>query len=153
MSIKKIFFAIIFSVSAYVTYGQNCSDYHVDKCRWADDSFLYSRQSKSALFTTGMTSEFQITVYGGEEYYVSIAGDKKLGEMRIRVKEEDKTVLYDNKNYDYESYFYFKNENTRNLIFEVSSVAEKKFSTSTERYCVGVLIQFRNYDKEVSVGF
>jgi len=156
MKKMKVLLAIVFSISAFLTYGQNCPEYHIDNCRWADESFLYSRQSKSALFTPGMTSEFVITVYGGEEYYVSIKGERKLGKIRIRVKEDNelKTVLYNNAHYDYEDYFYFKNENTRNLIFEVSSEAPKKFSTSTERYCLGVLIEFRSYKKErVDTGF
>lgn len=151
----KIFFAILFSISASVSYGQNCSEYHMDKCRWADESFLYSRQSRSAVYTKGMTSEFSITVYGGEEYYVSVKGDKKLGDIRIRVKEDnaDKTVLYDNSNYKYEDYFFFKNENTRNLIIEVSSTAENKFSDSS-RFCLGVLIEFRKYENErTNTGF
>lgn len=152
----KLFFTIIFSISSIVVYGQNCSDYHVDNCRWTDDSFLFSRQSRSALFTQGMSSEFAITVYGGEEYYVSVKGEKNLGKIKIRVKEDNqkKNVLYDNSKYKYEDFFYFKNENTRNLIIEVSSQAEKKFSNSTDRYCLGVLIEFRSYEtKKTSTGF
>lgn len=152
----KLLFAIVFSVSTFTTYGQNCSDYHVDNCRWADESFLYCRQSKSALFRAEMESEFSITVYGGEEYYISIKGDHKLGKIRVRIKEDDaeKAVLYNNAHYNYEDYFYFKNENTRNLIIEVTSEAISKFNKSTERYCVGVLIQFRNYkDDPTNTGF
>jgi len=156
MKIIKLFLIVIFSISTYTTYAQNCSEYHINKCSWADESFLYSRQSRSALFSPGMTSEFSITAYGGEEYYVSIEGNRKLGKIRIRVKEDDenKTVLYNNAHYEYENFFYFKNENTRNLIIEVSSEAAPKFANSTDRYCIGVLIQFRNYKKEeVDTGF
>lgn len=157
MKIIKLFFVLIFSISTSISaYGQDCSEYHIKKCRWADESFLYSRQSKSALFTPGMTSEFVITAYGGEEYYVSVKGDRKLGKIRIRVKQdnENKTVLYNNAHYEYEDYFFFKNENTRNLILEVSSEAQAKFADSSNRYCAGVLIQFRTYVKEdVDTGF
>lgn len=156
MKNTKIFFTLIFTISSLLTYSQNCSNYHIEECQWADESFLYSRQSKSALYVQGMTSEFSITVYGGEEYYVSISGDKKLGKIKIRVKEDnkDKTILYDNSNYKYESYFYFKNGNSRNLIIEISSVGEKKFSKSLDRYCLGVLVEFRNdIDKKSSTGF
>ena len=152
----KLFFTILFSISSFLTFGQNCPDYNINNCRWADDTFLFSRQSRNALYTQGMSSEFSITVYGGEEYYVSVQGDKKLGKIKIKVKDDNKqnTVLYDNSKYKYESYFYFKNENTRNLIIEITSVAEKKFSSSTDRYCLGVLIEFRTYEaKKTSTGF
>lgn len=146
----KLFFTIIFSISSFIIYGQNCSNYHVDNCRRADESFAISRQSRSALFTQGMSSEFTITVYGGEEYYISVQGEKNLGNMKIRVKEDNKrnTVLYDNSAYDYEAFFYFKNENTKSLIIEITSEAEKKFSSSTNRYCVGVLIEYRTYSSK-----
>lgn len=144
---KFVFIVFLLSFS-FSVLAQECVNYHSDNCRWADDTFLYSRQSKSALFTPGMSSEFVITVYD-EEYYVSVTGDKKLGKIRIRVKEDnkDKTVLYDNAKYKYEDFFYFKNENTRNLIIEVSSMSKQKFSQSADRLCLGVLIEFRN-DKQ-----
>ena len=156
MKYSRLYFSLVFVMVSFITYGQNCSDYHNENCRWADESFLYSRQSKSALFTQGMTSEFAITVYGDEEYYISLKGEKKLGDIRIRVKEDnaDKNVLYDNSDYKYEESFYFKNENSRTLLLEITSVSNKKFSNSTERYCIGVLIQFRNYgNQKTRTGF
>ncbi len=156
MNLKYLIITLLLALLSTVSYNQNCSEYHIDKCRWTDESFLYSRQSRSALFAPGMTSEFSITVYGGEEYYVAIKGDRKLGDIRIRVKEDNqqKTLLYDNAEYEYEDFFFFKNENTKNLILEVSSEAEGKFSNSSDRYCLGVLIEFRAYkDKEIPTGF
>ena len=111
MKAYKIVFLVSFTLISFAALSQNCTNYHSEKCRWADDSFLYSRQSKSALYTPGMTSEFVITVYE-EEYYISVKGDKNLGKIQIVVKEDnaEKTVLYDNSKYKYEDYFYFKNE-------------------------------------------
>jgi len=155
MKTYKIVFLISFTLFSFIAISQDCTNFHSEKCRWADDSFLYSRQSKSALFTPGMSSEFVITVYD-EEYYISIKGDKSLGKIRIRVKEdnEEKTVLYDNSKYKYEDFFYFMNENTRNLIIEVSSEANKNFSSSANRNCLGVLIEFRNENNtKQEIGF
>lgn len=146
----KLFFTILFSISSLMIYGQNCSNYHIDNCRYAGESFSISRQSRSALFTQGMSSKFTITVYSGEEYYISVKGEENLGKIKIRVKEDNKrnTVLYDNSIYNYEAFFYFKNENTKSLIIEITSEAEKKFSSSTNRYCVGVLIEYRTYSSK-----
>lgn len=156
MRTKYLIITILLTLNSITSYSQNCSEYHIDKCRWTDDSFLYSRQSRSALYTKDMTSEFSITVYGGEEYYVSVTGDRQLGDIRIRVKEDNKnkTLLYDNAEYEYEDFFFFKNEVTRNLILQISSEAEKKFSNSSDRYCLGVLIEFRTYkEQKTSTGF
>lgn len=150
MRTKHLIISILLALYSISGFSQNCSEYHINKCRWTDDSFLYSRQSRSALYIKGMTSEFSITVYGGEEYYISVKGDRQLGDIRIRVKEDnqDKTLLYDNAEYEYEDFFFFKNEVTRNLILQISSEARGKFSNSSDRYCLGVLIEFRAYKPE-----
>ena len=129
-----------------VSRGQDCTNYHVDNCRWADRTFLYSRQSRSAIFTPGMKSEFRIIVYGKEEYYISIDGHRKLGDIRLRVFEDNKkkSVLYDNANFNYEDFFYFKNSRTRDLVIEISTEEPRDPKAKENRYCLGVLIEFRD---------
>ena len=126
--------------------AQECVNYHIDHCRWADRTFLYSRQSRSAYFTPGMKSEFRIIVYGGEEYYISVDGHRKLGDIRVRVFEENdnRTLLYDNAEFRYEAYFYFKNSRTRDLLVEVTTEEPDDPAEGQERYCLGVLIEFRD---------
>jgi hypothetical protein len=148
----------ILVLMARISFGQNCTNYHIDNCRWADRTFLYSRQSKSAVFTPGMRSEFRIIVYGGEEYYMSVDGHRKLGDIRLRVFEDNKkkTLLYDNAEYDYEEYFFFRNTKTRDLTVEVTTEEADDPEEAEEEYCLGVLIEFKESQPESSddkVGF
>lgn len=152
-----LFFVLLLTAEAG---AQNCNQYHIDNCRWADRTYLYSRQSRSAGFKPGMTSEFKIVVYAGEEYYISIEGHRKLGDIQMRLKEEDdlKTILYDNADFKYEKYFYFKNSTSRNLIIEISTPPAEDPDDSNNVFCLGVLIEFRknveNEDDDASaVGF
>ena len=126
-------------------FSQNCLQYHVENCRWADRTYLYSRQSRSAGFKPGMSSEFKIVVYAGEEYYISISGHRKLGDIQMRLKEDDdlKTILYDNADFNFETYFYFKNSTSRNLIIEISTPPPDDPDENEMVYCLGVLIEFR----------
>lgn len=144
-ALVKYTILLFFITLSYISYGQDCTEYHITNCRWADRSFLYSRQSKSAGFKPGMSSEFNIVVYDGEEYYISVDGHKKLGNIRIRLIEDDEhqTILYDNAQFKYENYFYFKNSLTKNLIVEISSEVPENDKTN-DIYCLGVLIEFRN---------
>ncbi len=148
--VHKILLLLIISSFQEVSFAQDCTDYHVENCRWADRTFLYSRQSRSALFTPRMKSNFSIVVYGGEEYYISVSGHRKLGDIRVRLKEDDEkqTILYDNANFKYEKYFYFKNALTKKLIIEVSVPENEKYKN--EKFCVGVLIEFRRNKAEES---
>ena len=157
--LKYIAFTIVLMGSG-ISYGQDCTNYHVENCRWADRSYLYSRQSRSAVFTPGMTSEFQMVVYGGEEYYISVGAHRKLGDIRLRIfdDKEKKSLLYDNAKYNYEEYFYFKNTQTRDLIVEITTKEPDNNNETGERYCLGVLVEFKNIRdsqelKEDSVGF
>ena len=155
--IKYLIISLLLFVPLFLN-GQNCTNYHIDHCRWADRTFLYSRQSRSAIFTEGMTSSFSIVVYGGEEYYISVDGHRKLGDIRLRIFEDDeqKTMLYDNAEFRYEQFFYFKISRTRKLIIEVSSEEPKSEKTKDDKYCLGVLLEFRDTGKpeeKQDVGF
>jgi len=143
--LHKSLLLFLLSLFAFQANGQVCTNYHIDNCRWADNSFFYSRQSRSALFSNGITSKFKIIVYSNEEYYISIAGHKKLGNINITVYEDNdkKTELYDNSNFKYEESFYFENKKTRQLIIEVTSEKDENAKNTNKKYCLGVLIEFR----------
>jgi hypothetical protein len=104
-----------------------------------------------------MKSEFSIVVYGGEEYYISVDGHRKLGDIRLRIYEDDatRTQLYDNAEFKFEEYFYFKVSRTRKLLIEISTEASDK--KKQEKYCLGVLVEFRDTknpeETEENVGF
>lgn len=159
---KDKFKYLIFSILLFFpifAFSQDCNDYHIDNCRWADRTFLYSRQSKSALFKKGMSSEFSIVVYSGEEYYISVNGHRKLGDIQLRILEDDdqKKQLYDNSEFNYEKYFFFKVSKTRKLTVEISTEEPEEDKNPDKKYCVGVLIEFRETDSsdeaEEDVGF
>lgn len=124
-----------------ISFSQDCFEYHIENCRWApENEFQMSRQSRSSEFAPGEKIEFSIVVYEGEEYYISVNGHRKLGDIRLRIYEDDEEryLLYDNKEYRYEKFFYFKVTNTRNLILEISSEENK----DDKKYCLGVLIEY-----------
>lgn len=124
--------------------AQDCTDYHEYHCLYGDYTFFYSRQSKSALFQRGQTSELKIVTYAGEDYYVSVCAHRKFGDIHFRILEDTpaRQVIYDNATADYAETIVFSNTVTRNLILEVS-VPEGDESNAKERRCVGVVIQFR----------
>ena len=127
-----------------ITFAQDCTDYHQYHCLYADYTFFYSKQSKSALFKQGQVSELKIIAYSGEDYYISVCAHRKFGDIRFRILEDNpgRRVIYDNADNDYSESITFTNEVTRNLIIEVS-VPEGDSSSSNDRRCVGVVIQFR----------
>jgi hypothetical protein len=141
---KAILISLLVTLTTFLSLSaQDCTGYHQYHCVYADYTFFYSRQSKSALFSRGQTSELNMVAYGGEDYYVGICAHRKFGVLHFRILEDndDRTVIYDNATDEYATSVMFSNVNTRNLIIEVTVPEGKK--SDNERRCVGVIIQFR----------
>lgn len=134
-------------VLGFEVEAQDCTDYHQYHCVYSDYTFFYSRQSKSTLFQRGQTSSFSIVAYSNEEYYVAICAHRKFGDVHFRILDErnDQTVIYDNAKNDFAPSIVFENENTRNLIIEVT--VPEGSGNERDRRCVGVLIQFKTNEE------
>lgn len=144
----KYIFTFIFLISTSISWGQDCTDFHQYHCPYADYTFYYSRQSKSALFERGQSSELRIVAYGGEDYYIAICANRKWKNMRFRVLEDNdkRTLLYDNLDNDFVPEVTLSNKVTRNLIIEVITPEPEKPADVGEKRCVGVVIMFRRVD-------
>lgn len=144
---KNLFFTILlilFISIPFDTAAQDCTDYHQYHCIYADYTFFYSRQSKSALFRKGQSSEIKVVAYGGDDYYVSVCAHRKFGNIQFRILEdnEKRNLIYDNSKDNYSESIIFSNTITRNIIIEVT-VPEGDGRNLSDRRCVGVVIEFR----------
>jgi hypothetical protein len=141
-SLKNTVIALLL-MFALQTNAQDCNDYHEFNCTFADWTYFYSRQSKSALFQKGQTSELRFIAYGGEDYFVSVCTHRKFAPLHFKIYEDNETrdMLYDNSSEEYINTVSFSNNRTRKLIIEVS--VPKQGEETLEKRCVGVLIQFK----------
>jgi hypothetical protein len=148
LHMKYILTPLLIILSVLQVLTQDCTGYHQYHCQYADYTFFYSRQSKSALFKRGQSKELKIIAYGGEDYYVAVCAHRKFGDIRLRILEdtEDSTLIYDNADNEYSESIIFTNMVTRNLIIEVTVPEGTGGRSYTERRCVGVVIQFRKTD-------
>lgn len=75
---------------------------------------------------------------------MAVCAAKKLGNIRFRIinDDDDKSVLYDNAENNYQSFISFVNESTSSLIIELS-VPEGSSRESKDTGCVGLVVQFR----------
>lgn len=69
---------------------QYCQNFHRAYCTSSGKKSLYryNGQSRSALFENGQKSEFQIVVYKGNDYRISLCNDQSLGNLRMRIISE-----------------------------------------------------------------
>lgn len=140
----------IYLLKTYMVSAQDCFYYHEYQCKFPNSSFYYSGQSRSALFAYGMTSEFKLVTFGGEDYHLSICYQFKMKNIRLRLIEDndDHTVLYDNKDYKYQAEITFTNNTARKVIVEISVPEDETNKDKQNMYCVGVLIHYRKTYQE-----
>jgi len=134
--------------------SQDCVDYHKANCKPPQTSANYStdQASRSGLLMKGQSSEFRLTFYQGRDYRITICSEAPLGEkIQYQIIDwEDQSVLYDNKEFNYEKNFEFSVLITRNVKIVVSVPADDKTLKTntigfkpkpTQMGCVGVLIE------------
>jgi hypothetical protein len=152
MKTKFIYCTIFFTVLLFFfkLNAQDCYYYHEYQCKFPNTTYYISGQSRSALFTYGMTSEFKIVTFGGEDYHISICHQFKLKNVRFRLIEdnEDKTVLFDNAENKYTTEVTFTNNTARKIFIEVSIPDDAAIKDKSVNQCVGVLIHSRRTYQE-----
>jgi hypothetical protein len=150
LKLKYLICVTYFMLQVIYLGGQDCFYYHEYFCKFPNSTYFYSGQSRSALFAFGMTSEFKIVTFGGEDYHISICYERKFKNVRMRLIEDntDRTVLYDNKDFTYQSTMTFTNNVARKLIIEISVPEDASGKEGQDLHCVGVLIHFRKTFQE-----
>lgn len=151
----KNFTAVLVNVVflACISFGvkaQDCFYYHEYECKYPDNTYFYSGQSRGALFSYGMTSQFKIVTFGGEDYRIAICHQFKVKNVRMRLIEdnESKTVLYDNEEFKYQTEMTFTNNVARKIIVEITVPEDQTGKDKSNMHCLGVLIHFRKTYQE-----
>jgi len=150
INFKKTFWIALLLFQVLLIKAQDCFYYHEYFCKFPNSTYFYSGQSRSALFAFGMTSEFKLVTFGGEDYNISICYERKFKNVHLRLIEDnaDKTVLYDNKDFNYQAIMNFTNNVARKVIIEISIPEDETGKDTQALHCVGVLIHFRKTYQE-----
>jgi hypothetical protein len=150
----SILFLFIFSIENIVFAQNRCKDYVVKKCKFHKNSdFQYSWQSRSSEFYKGWNSTFKINVWNGFDYHFAICYNKELGNVQFKITEDnnDKTLIYDNLTDNYAKDVVLTMGLAKTLIIEIIIPGEgSEIKPDSQRYCVGVLVE---YMKKPKTGF
>lgn len=137
--------------------AQDCFYFHEYQCKYPNSSYFYSGQSRGALFAYGMTSEFKIVTFTGEDYHISLCHQFKLKNVRMRLMEDndERTLLYDNQDFKFQTEMNFTNNVARKIIIEISIPEDPTGKDKNNMYCLGILIHFRKtfQEQKNKIGF
>lgn len=133
-------------------FAQDCTNYHVlgDCMLDRQKGFKIYSQSKSVAMSPLDTVELNIVFYGQKDYILSFCAHKKMYPIHFTlVDPESKQVLYDNTNDRYIESLGVGFDVTKSLAITIQALARESSEEEVENNvgCVGLLIQYKNYDK------
>jgi hypothetical protein len=129
-------------VGAPSAAAQTCKDFE-NKCQSAPKGFKKSSLSRAFSMRKMKKIKLNTTLLGGNQYFISVCGKAKLGNMHIRIITDDnfKSVLYDNAADDFAANKQFEVEETTKISIEISA---PQFFTESESECAGIYIAYKS---------
>lgn len=133
--------------------AQDCVNYHeVGDCSLdRQKGYKIYSQSKSVAISPLDTVELNIVFYGQKDYILSFCAHKKMYPIHfILIDKESKQVLYDNANDRYIESLGVGFDVSKSLTIQVDVLARRADEEEIEDYlgCMGLLIQYKNYEKK-----
>src|SRR3989339_1434379 len=116
-SILLLFAVVCFnSVSA-----QNCNNTENSCSTPHEKKFTKSAISRSIKIRHKQRKTFNVNMFEGKEYYISVCGKSKLGNIQLRILSAENKLIYDNAAAGLIDFIIIKSELTQKLIIEVSA--------------------------------
>jgi hypothetical protein len=144
---------VLFVIVPLNMVAQDCVDYHkLGDCMMdRQKGYKIYSQSKSVSMSPKDTVEFNVVFYGQKDYIFSFCTHAKLYPVHfVLVDPETGETLYDNAKDKYIESLGIGFDVTKSLLIRVDVVARKASEEEIEEYvgCLGLLIQYRNYDEK-----
>lgn len=119
---------------------QNCSGFE-KKCESAPSYFTKSSLSRSITLRKARKVVINQTFLGGREYYISICGRKKIGDLHLRLiaDDENQMVLFDNAANNFKTTQLFVIQNTMKVKIELSA---PHYFDDIHAECAGIQIHY-----------
>ena len=147
---KKIFkVAALFSVLMLLPVMSNaqCKSFSKNVCKKELTPYVHDGIYNATVLSEGETVELFKTFYSGQEYRLAVCGDKDLPPVEFQVLDQDKNVLYDNKDDNYAHTWDFTLESSQMLVISIQVQTSDKLSDKIAEGCVSVLVGFLNSDE------
>lgn len=139
-----------------VSQASVCSSFHKKYCKLEKEkgeTWQYNSQSRSGLFSQGMSSKIRCVVYKGMDYRMTVCAETTLGDnLNFKILDaRTNELLFDNTTADNTQMFEFQSVSTRQIIIEVfvpEGATEKNNMKAKDAACVGFLIEQKKTDTQ-----
>jgi hypothetical protein len=144
MKVVKIFSALAFVFFAFsISANAQCKAFAKKDCLPELTPYTHDGNYHAAVLVEGEEAELYKTFYSDMEYRVAVVGEGKLPEVEFKVLDENKNVLYSNKDHNYSKTWDFKLENSKQLKLVVKVIPFNKPGDVPASGCVSIMFGFK----------
>jgi len=138
LSLITLFLAIIvFNVNA------QCKAFARNECLPKLSPYTHDGNYHSAVLVEGEEAELYKTFYSDMEYRVAIMGEGKLPNVEFRVLDDNKNVIYSNKDNNYAKTWDFRLEASKQLKLVIKVLNNSKPGDTPASGCVAIMFGFK----------
>ena len=135
--------ALLLSIAAFNVEAQ-CKAFAKRDCLpELAPTYIHDGNYHAAVLVEGEEAELYKTFYSDMEYRVAIVGESKLPAIEFRVLDENKNVLYSNKDHEYAKVWDFKLEASKQLKLVVKVTSFNKSGELPASGCVAIMFGFK----------
>jgi hypothetical protein len=144
MRIAKIFFTLtLFFIAATLSSNAQCKAFAKKDCLPTLSPYIHDGNYHAAVLVEGEEAELYKTFYSDMEYRVAVVGEGKLPSVEFRILDENKNVLYSNKDHNYAKTWDFKLESSKQLKLVVKVSSFNKPGDLPASGCVAIMFGFK----------
>ena len=144
MKVVKIFSAMaLLFIAATLTANAQCKAFAKKDCLPELAPYTHDGNYHAAVLVEGEEAELYKTFYSDMEYRVAVVGEGKLPEVEFRILDENKNVLYSNKDHNYAKTWDFKLESSKQLKLVVKVNPFNKPGDVPASGCVSIMFGFK----------
>lgn len=144
MKVVKIFsvLALLF-FAATLTANAQCKAFAKKDCLPELAPYTHDGNYHAAVLVEGEEAELYKTFYSDMEYRVAVVGEGKLPEVEFKILDENKNVLYSNKDKNYAKTWDFRLESSKQLKLIVKVNPFNKPGDVPASGCVSIMFGFK----------
>jgi hypothetical protein len=133
---------LLLAIATLNVEGQ-CKAFAKNECLPKLSPYTHDGNYHAAVLVEGEEAELYKTFYSDMEYRVAILGESKLPNVEFKILDEDKNVIYSNKDNNYAKTWDFKLENSKQLKLIVKVVPFNKPGDVPASGCVAIMFGFK----------
>lgn len=126
--------------------NSQCKNFAKNICKTKLAPYLHDGVYSATILAEGESAELSKTFYSNQQYRIYICSDNVLPNIRFRLLDNEKNVLYDNLKDNYAKFYDFKLASSQQLTISIKAYSKNKSADKIVSGCVAVLVGFMNFE-------